>query len=118
LICLSNYPYFQIQALLVLALMTMSYIAYFSPFLGRKMNINETVNEICAIMCMYTVMMFMMTKEVNFIEIMTWQFIAIVAINILYFVLQAMPVVVIALCEKCKNYQQNKKKVEKQQLMI
>ena len=113
LVFMSNFPYFQIQALLWMALMTMWYIAYHNPFVDKRMNINEVFNEICVVCCIYTVMLFMMTNDVKFCEVMTLQFIAIVGTNILYFVAQLVPELIVELFNQCKKKKKEKMNAQK-----
>ena len=109
LVFMSNYPSVQIQALLVMALLTMWYIAYHNPFVERKLNYNEIFNEICVVLCIYTVMLMMMTYDIKILDILTIQFIVIVAINILYFGVQLVPELILGLW----NLRSNKQKVKK-----
>ena len=76
-----------------MALMTMWYIGNFTPFLERKQNYNEVFNEICVVLCNYTVMIFMMENDVELLDVMTIIFICIVALNVSFFAVQVVPAI-------------------------
>jgi hypothetical protein len=82
--------------------MTMWYIGNFSPFLSRQHNFNEVFNEICVVLCNYTVMIFMMYDDVSLLDAMTIVFIVIVALNISFFVVQVVPAILFEPYNKCK----------------
>ena len=114
----SSYPYFQIQALLVMTLVTMWYIGATAPFKEMKQNFNETFNEMCVVLCIYVVMLFMMSSDVKFLETMTMVFIGIVALNILGFGGQAVPEIIQDLKDRYNNKQTQKGIAKEVQLMI
>ena len=66
LILLTDYPYFQIQALMMFTMTTLSYIAAVNPYKSMLTNINEVFNEICIVSCIYVVMLFMLSTDLEF----------------------------------------------------
>ena len=71
-----------------MTLLTLWYIGFHAPFHDFKSNFNESFNEICLVFCIYIIMVFMMTVVTTEFDTMTWAFIIIVAINVLFFVVQ------------------------------
>ena len=62
---------------------TFAYIGYVAPYIAIKDNINEIFNEICVTLCIYIIMVLMMSSDLEFHQAMTIAFIIIVAVNIL-----------------------------------
>jgi hypothetical protein len=85
LVFVSEYPYFQIQALMIFTLMTLGYIVTNTPYHEIRTNINESINEICILCCIFMVMIFMVTSKVKMIDDTTYAFIVICSLNILSF---------------------------------
>jgi hypothetical protein len=50
-----------------------------------RRNINEAFNEICVILCIYIIMLFMLSDNKRFLDDITMVFIFIVAVNVLFF---------------------------------
>ena len=84
----SDYPYFQIQAMLIFSLMTLIYIGSNAPYGSLKTNLNESFNEICILICVYLVMAFMMTTSYKNHLNGTYIFIGTNLFNVTIFALQ------------------------------
>jgi hypothetical protein len=115
LVFMSENPALQIVAVLSMTLMTVWYIGCHTPFSERKKNLNEIFNEICVILCIYTIMVFNLTDQIERLNNMTLVFIIIVAFNILFFAIQLVPDLVLAPCRMCIKNKADKKNAEENQ---
>jgi len=68
-----------------MTLVTLWYVSGAAPYEEMTKNFNENFNEICVIFCIYVIMLFMMTSNIEFLLSMTNVFIVICASNILNF---------------------------------
>ena len=73
-----------------------------------KKNYNECFNETCIVFCIYVVMLFMISMDLEFLETMTIVFIVICSISVLEFALQAIYGVIKTCFDNCEKKQKMK----------